>query len=95
MMENKLRPPLPPFTLETATRLHLIVRTGGRPTVAASAYLGDRVELTSLDFVADTIAVGLVTQGPSDPLCCPTMVVDRKFLREGSTTALREVGERQ
>jgi hypothetical protein len=79
----------------TFSWLHLIVRTSGRPSVAASAYLGDRVELTGLRFLTDTIEVRLVTQGPSDPLCCPTLVVDRWFLREGTSSTLREVGGKQ
>ncbi len=79
----------------TFSWLHLIIRTSGRPAVAASAYLGDRVELTGVKFLGDTIAVRLVTQGPSDPLCCPTLVVDRRYVREGTSTALREVGEKR
>ncbi len=75
--------------------LHLMVRAGGEPAVAASAYLGDRVEVTGVKFLADTIAVRLVTQGPNDPLCCPTLVVDRRFVREGVSAVLREVGDRR
>lgn len=64
--------------------LHLLERREGPPRVVASAYLGDRVDLVSLQLSGDTVTVRLVTQGPTDPLCCPTMEVVKRFVREGA-----------
>lgn len=73
--------------------LHLMARVGRRVAAVASGYLGDRVEMTGLRFAGDTIVVRMVTQGPDDPMCCPTLVVERRYRREGAV--LKEVsGER-
>lgn len=74
----------------TFSWLYLAARQGTGATVLADAYLGDRVELSGLRIAGDTVLVKLVTQGPDDPMCCPTMVVERRYIyREG---ALREEG---
>lgn len=67
----------------TFSWLYLLARDGGMTRVLADAYLGDRVELTGLTLAGDTITVTLVTQGPNDPMCCPTMVVERRFVFDG------------
>ena len=68
--------------------LHLLERTEGAPRVVASAYLGDRVEIVNLALAGDTVVVRLVTQGPTDAFCCPTLEVTRRYVRSG-----RELGE--
>ncbi len=70
--------------------LHLLQRRSGPPTVVASAFLGDRVEILELRLAADTVTVRMVTQGPTDAYCCPTLEVRKQFVRAGET--LREVG---
>lgn len=74
----------------TFSWLYLVARSGGSASPIAEAFLGDRVEIQGLGFVADTIQVKLVTQGPEDPLCCPTLQVEQRYVREGAT--LRRVG---
>lgn len=68
----------------TFSWLYLAAREGTGARVLADAYLGDRVELSGLRLVGDTVVVKLVTQGPDDPLCCPTMVVERRFVFDGT-----------
>lgn len=63
--------------------LHLLERSLGAPSVVASAYLGDRVEIIGLGFAGDTVVVRLVTQGPTDAYCCPTLEVTKRYLRSG------------
>lgn len=68
----------------TFSWLYLTGRGGTGAVVLADAFLGDRVELSGLRLVGDTVMVKLVTQGPDDPMCCPTMVVERRYVfREG------------
>ncbi|MDZ4675013.1 MAG: hypothetical protein SGI84_11205 [Gemmatimonadota bacterium] len=68
----------------TFSWLHLLERRDGPPRVVASAFLGDRVDLVGLRLSGDTVTVRLVTQGPTDPLCCPTMEVVKRFVRMGA-----------
>lgn len=37
-----------------------------------SIFLGDRVQINSVDINAEQVTVDLVTQGPNDAFCCPT-----------------------
>jgi hypothetical protein len=67
----------------TFSWLYLTGRTAGEVRPLADAYLGDRVELTALRLAGDTVVVTLVTQGPDDPMCCPTLVVERRFVYGG------------
>ena len=76
----------------TFSWLYLAAREGAGARVLADAFLGDRVELSGLRLVGDTVLVELVTQGPEDPLCCPTMVVERAYVFDGAGK-LREKGE--
>ena len=50
-----------------------VLDQGGVPVHVASASLGDRVRITSITVQGGTITVDLVTHGPQDPLCCPTL----------------------
>lgn len=72
--------------------LYLLARDGGSTRVLADAYLGDRVEVTGLAMAGDTVTVTMVTQGPNDPMCCPTMVVERAYVFDGAGR-LGEKGE--
>jgi len=69
--------------------LYLMGRVQNQARVLAGAFLGDRVEVAALQLVGDTIQVRLVTQGPDDPMCCPTLEVVRRYVRADG--ALREV----
>ena len=41
--------------------------------------LGDRIDLHSLTIDNSQIVVSMTTQGPKDPMCCPTLSVQRRF----------------
>ena len=41
--------------------------------------LGDRVQVRTVTIEDDHIAVAMMTHGPQDPLCCPTMEVMKRF----------------
>ena len=78
--------------------LHVLIAVDEVATDIATAILGDRVKIYSLSVNENgVIAVDMVTQGPDDPLCCPTLrvlqtyVVQRGELVEGSTTVLETV----
>jgi heat shock protein HslJ len=78
--------------------LHVLIASDGEPTDIATAFLGDRVQIDSLSVNEDgVIAVDMITHGPDDPLCCPTLhvlqtyVVQRGELVEGSRTELGTV----
>ena len=58
---------------------------GGSPRHVATAYLGDRVRVTSVTIDSGEITIGLISHVPGDPLCCPTRETTRRFrLRQGS-----------
>ena len=78
--------------------LHVLIASDGEPTDIATAFLGDRVQINSLSVNENgVIAVDMITQGPDDPMCCPTLhvlqtyVVQRGELVEGSRTELGTV----
>ncbi len=49
-------------------------RTGddGEPVQVSDRLLGDRQQIHRFEAVADSLLVEITTQGPSDPMCCPT-----------------------
>jgi hypothetical protein len=60
------------------------------PQHIATAYLGDRVRVTSLTIESGELLVTLVSHAPTDPLCCPTLETTRRFrLRQGSLEELK------
>jgi hypothetical protein len=74
--------------------LHVAVNNGGKPSDAAFAFLGDRVQIKSLAIHADTagaILVDMLTHGPKDPQCCPTMAVVQTYKLQGNTLVLLSV----
>jgi hypothetical protein len=50
--------------------------------------LGDRVQIKSLTIQSGAIIVDLMTHGPKDSLCCPTMEVVRTYLLQGKSLFL-------
>lgn len=56
-----------------------VLNRDGMPAPAASALLGDRIKLLSLDIVDGEIVVGMYRHGPEDPMCCPTQQVTRTY----------------
>lgn len=60
--------------------LALMADSSGALSDLATVGLGDRVVLRGIRLHADSVAVTLVTQGPKDPMCCPTLEVTRHFV---------------
>lgn len=74
--------------------LHVVVNSGGKPSEAAFTFLGDRVQVKTLAIHADTagaLVVDLMTHGPKDPACCPTMEVVQTYKLQGNTLVLLSV----
>ncbi|MGH7532468.1 MAG: hypothetical protein ACREL4_04155 [Gemmatimonadales bacterium] len=63
--------------------LALVADSSGTLTDLATVGLGDRVVVRHIRLYADSVAVTLVTQGPKDPMCCPTLEVTRHFVLDG------------
>ena len=55
----------------------------GRPVYLATKHLGDRVKINSVTIQDNRIAVDMITQGPQDPMCCPTQHVVQYYQLEG------------
>ena len=69
----------------TFTDLAVVVNDNGRLQNIATKFLGDRVKVKTISFKAGTITVDLITHGPNDPMCCPTLQVTRKYELQGNT----------
>ncbi len=52
---------------------------GGVPVNIASECLGDRVLVNSIAIENNEIVLSVVTHGPDDALCCPTMEGEKRF----------------
>lgn len=65
----------------TGTFIYLaaMIDDNGQPKNISSVLLGDRVEIKSVSVDAGQIVINLVTQGPSDPMCCPTEEVTWRY----------------
>jgi hypothetical protein len=69
----------------TFYELHVMVERDGQSHDVAWTQLGDRVEINSLAIAKDEIVVDMVTQGPDDPMCCPTQQVVQTYALEGES----------
>ena len=75
--------------------LAVVQRVDGVPANVATTSLGDRVRIYSLAIENNQILVEMVTQGPDDPMCCPTQHVMAAYeLQNGELkqVALQELG---
>ena len=53
--------------------------------------LGDRVDIHALAIRDNQVVVDMTTQGPQDPMCCPTLRVQRRFaVHDGQLVAAGE-----
>lgn len=68
--------------------LHVVRDQDGRPVDAGIAELGDRIELESLSVENGRVVVDMVTHGPSDPMCCPTLRMVQTYELRGSDLVL-------
>ena len=64
--------------------LHAVLNEGGKPVDVSYVLLGDRVQIKSLTITDGVIDVSMITHGPKDPLCCPTLPVTQSYkLQDG------------
>lgn len=70
------------------TSLHLVTSSAGIPTAGPGVFIGDRTRVESIDIQGDLVRLSLLTQGPTDPQCCPTQRETRSYLREGNGVRL-------
>lgn len=63
--------------------LALVADSAGALSDLATVGIGDRVVIHGIRLYADSVAVTLATQGPKDPICCPTLEVTRHFVLDG------------
>lgn len=76
--------------------LDLVVEVDGKPLNIATAFLGDRVQINSVKFENGDIVVDMISQGPDDPMCCPTQAEIRRYrwqdgkLQQVSKAAIQE-----
>ncbi|MDQ1301645.1 MAG: hypothetical protein QG637_1567, partial [Chloroflexota bacterium] len=71
--------------------LHVVVNDGGKPREAALVVLGDRVQVKALTIQSGALIVDMMTHGPKDGLCCPTMDVVQTYKLQGNTLVLLSV----
>jgi heat shock protein HslJ len=72
------------------TTLNVVQDSNGAPTPVAMTLLGDRVQVHSVTIGAHEIEVDMTTQGPNDPMCCPTMRVIQVYTLENGELKLTE-----
>lgn len=60
-----------------------VVNQAGRPRALASTSLGDRIKVERVSITAGEIVADLVTHGPQEPMCCPTLKATKRFKLEG------------
>jgi hypothetical protein len=69
----------------TFISLEAVVNDKGTAKHVASAPLGDRVQVKSVVIESGEITVDMVTHGPDDPMCCPTVEATQKYKLQGDT----------
>jgi LysM repeat protein len=67
--------------------LAAVVDQNGVPVNQATRLLGDRVQINTLLIDNGEIVLDMVTQGPDDPFCCPTLEVTLHFRLEADQLA--------
>lgn len=60
----------------------------GQPGPAATAFLGDRVQLNSVSITDGQIVVDMITHSADDPMCCPTQHVMQVYALNGDVLEL-------
>lgn len=64
--------------------LAVVTEVDGVWTNVATTGLGDRVAINSLTIENNQVVVDMITQGPDDPMCCPTQQVVVAYELQGS-----------
>ena len=57
-------------------------------TNMAHIQLGDRVQIKNMHLENSEIVVDMLTQGPDDPMCCPTQYVSNRYIIENGELVL-------
>jgi len=63
----------------TFYELALLIRDGTTWVNTNVAYFGDRVNMHTLEIEDNAFVIAMTTQGPKDPMCCPTLRVTKRF----------------
>ena len=63
--------------------LACVINDNGTPKHVATEQLGDRVKLKSIAIKSGEIMVEMVTHGPKDPMCCPTLNATQTYKLQG------------
>jgi hypothetical protein len=56
----------------------------GTPVFSGSTSLGDRISINKISAVGNVITADIITQGPTEGMCCGTMRQIRKYTFDGS-----------
>ena len=67
----------------TFISLEAVINDRGTPKHVATAFLGDRAQVKTVAIESGEITVDMVTHGPDDPMCCPTLEVTQKYKLQG------------
>ena len=59
-----------------------------RPVTGAATLLGDRIQLQAISLGDRTVVIEMITQGPKDPMCCPTQHVRQSYRLQGDSLAI-------
>jgi len=65
-----------------------VLNRDGKALPGRGAPLGDRTQVEQISLKGDTVVVGLIAAGPSDPACCPSDSVTQRFHLVGDSLAL-------
>ena len=68
-----------------------VYNSGGAPLQAGFSQLGDRVQVNSVNITSGVIYLAMLVQGPSDPMCCPSLPETQSYWMIGSNLWLMRV----
>lgn len=63
--------------------LSAVLNRDGEPANVASLFLGDRLKVEQVAIEGGDILLALIVQGPSDPMCCPSVPAERRYRLSG------------
>jgi hypothetical protein len=66
----------------TFSHLVPVLNRGGQAVPGAATLLGDRILLQAISLADRIVTVEMITQGPRDPMCCPTQPVRQRYRLE-------------
>ena len=64
--------------------LVVVLNQDGEPDPRGSLFIGDRTRIDAVRIEDGVIVADLTTHGETDPLCCPTLAVERRYAWDGS-----------